>query len=690
MTIVKVAGTKIGAFKPFQWALTSGFRPFIFEVETEKRAAFHIFDSCDGAPIEVQVGPRLFKQVYVTALGPGTEPGTRTLELRDRRWLWERKETVRRYNIRTKSGTTRLIGEGRVVNKKIDPDIRYHKWSLNNGKPWTFLEAIKELFKSELGINLKVDGSVGSVDRAVDFEDFSESGSVTALAERLMSYARGYNVRLDKDGEVILYDEHDRSEPAELVREKKIIRGSGWRTIADKRYLRPSKIKVLFTREIEVRFDYKPGSFEEEDGREPRRMINVIPVPVREMTLGQTSSDPGAKVAQQTLLTFLDYFATEELTTNLPDQAPGLLSDDRMAQYWNKGASPGSFLRALYTSRGGNVDRAWSIYINAAMNHWRRTFLITRPWTDRMRAMKAERVAIQSFENAAGSRARSPVYCDFTIYPNYNLAAAATKAALNPSAQILTRGYADRLENAQQAPAPEIDFQRGIPGLLRIFLSADPMLDARYVIPGATTQPLLRFEQASTQLTPAILVFAQTELEKDWNLATVVTCIQGAPNNAGQYHEVVVTPQLAEGALKYQLGPCLGPEMTIVIDESPTTTARFFWKDDYATQIEECFYTGGVSPPDDIFENQDDVEELALGAAARIYEFFTDRVQGSFATDLASPGEMTGAIAAHSFEVAIDGVGRKSVSIPALATQASALQYVEASVRRKLQRLVEL
>lgn len=688
MAVVKIDGTTIGAFASFQWALTAGVRPYMTEIETEVGAAKRIFAGSGGRPVNVQVGPRIFEQVYVTALMHGNEPGTRRIQLRDRRWLWERSEIVRRYNIRTLSGETRLIGEGRIENRKIDPDVRYQEWSLNNGRPWTFLDAMREVFRNELGINLNTSGLTN--DRAIDFEDFSEKGTAADIIERLLSFARGYNLRLDDRGQVFLYDEHDGSEEAELLKERKVIRGSGWRTITDKRYLRPSRIRVLFTREIEVRFDYEPGVFSAERGREPRRMLNVIPVPVRELTLAQTSALPGAKVFQNTLITLRDYFATAELTTNLSENAPGVLTDDRMAEFWNKGETPGSHLRQLYTMFGGEVDQQWLIYINAAMSHWRRTFLVIKAWRDRIRSFKAERVAINSFENASGSRSRSPVYCDFTLYPNYFLASKVTRGNASPFYQIVTRGYDDRLDNAQQAPAPEISLRPGVPGLLRIFLSADPMINARYVIPGVPIGMLRIFDGNGGFFTGNLLVFEQQPLEPDWNLATIITCIQGAPNNNGQLHEVVVDPSQAESALGYELGESRGPEMTIIVDETPTTTARFFWNDDFASQIEEAFYTGGVSPPDSVFENKADVDALALGVAARVYEFFSDRVQGQFSTDLASPGEITGAIAAHSFQVSPDGVGRKTVSIPPLTTQTNPLQYVEASVRRKLQRLVEL
>ena len=690
MALFTVNGTKIGLFKPLDWALTSGLRAFVAKIETEKVAAKRIFEEAKGEPIKIQVGPRIFEQLYITQLLPGDSRSTRCIEIRDRRWLWERQDCVRRYNIRTRTGETRLTGEGRPEQKKVENDEKYKEWSLNQGQPWTFLDAIKELFKTELGIELKLDENLGTTDRAIDFEDFSEKGSVADLAERLLSYARGYNIRLTDKGEVVLYDEHDGSEVAELVKEKKPFRGSGWATISDKRYLRPSKVKVLFTREIELRFDFIPGTFTAERGREPRRLLNVIPVPVKEMTLAQTSALPGQKVAQNTLITLRDYYATSELTTNLSPDAVGVLSDDQVAKLWMKGASPGSYLRIKYTQFGGNISREWMIYINALMTHWRRTFLVLRPWSDRLRSIKAERVAIQSFENAAGSRARSPVYCNFTISPNFYFTTKITKAAADPNFQLIARGYATRLEDAKPAPAPEINVKDPDIGLLRIFLNTDPMIEARYTVPGIPKKPLKAWDTANSQLGDAFLTFASQELEEDWGLATVLTCIQGAPNNSGQLHEVEIEPAKAEGALGYQLGPCEGPEMTVIVDETPTTTARFFWDDDHAAAIEECFYTGGQSPPDEVFENKSDVDALALGVAARVYEFFSDRAQGQFATDIASPGEMTGAIAAHVFSVDGQGVARKTVQIPPLVTPTNPLQYVEASVRRKLQRLVEL
>lgn len=692
MAVVAIGDKIIGAFEDFVWAMPVGVKPYIANIETERESAKRIFEETGGEPTTLQVGPNKFEQVYVTALKHGSEQGTRRLELRDRRWLWDRNDTVRRFNIRTQAGTSRLLGEGRIEQRVVEPEVKYHSWSLDSGKEWRFIDAIVDLFLGELGISLVLDQRITAVslDRVIDFEDFDEKGTVADLAQRLLSYARGFNLRIDKAGQVILYDTRDTTEFLELSREHAPIRGGGWAGITDKRYLRPRKIRVLFTREIEVRFDYQTfPEFDPEPGREPRQLLNVIPVPVKEMTLSN-----GDQVAQETILTFEEYYNTDELTTNLSPSAPGAINDSTVARFWNTGSRPGAHLETLYAIFAGQVDQAWSIYISAIIRHWRRTFQVVKPWVDRVRSFRAERVAIYSYTSAARSRARSPVFTDYTINPSIRWATQVTKAASNPQHQVIVRGYKPLLKDATPAPAPEVQIRPGANGLLRIYLTFEPgYSNAKGIIPGVPTQSAVNFVGGGTsagRVFNAILAFNQQDLEPNWNLATILTCIQGAPNNNGQLHEVEVEPAQAEGVLGYSLEECLGPELTVIIDETPTTTARFAWLDQHAKAIEECFYSGSISPPDECFVNQDDIEELALAAATRVYEFYTDRAEGSFTTELGSPGEISGTIGGHVFQVNDQGVGTKKIEIPPISTPIDPLQFVDASVRRKLQRLVEL
>ena len=286
MTRARLAGVNLPAFGPVGWSFTAGTRPHVRAFEMATADAEGIAKT-GGEALELELAPSdrpplVVKKLCFVMLAPGSRQDTRRVVVADRRWLWGRRMIFRDYNIRRRSGDTRMVGEGtlRVENQTPAPDVVYASWSLKDKRTaWTVAQVLEDVL-GELGGGQIPTG----LKRTIEIEDLSLADTGAAALDKVLGFAAGYSIRLDAEGQAIVFDTRDRAEIRAIAEAGTPLRvGSVFHAVSDRSWSRPSKVRVLFERETELRFDYIEGeslwTTERNNPDPPRRLENVIPVP---------------------------------------------------------------------------------------------------------------------------------------------------------------------------------------------------------------------------------------------------------------------------------------------------------------------------------------------------------------------------------------------------------------------------
>lgn len=629
-----LGGFPLLATQRIAWAHTAGVRPYqrTFEVTTDQATAL-----LGMGVVTLEINDYKNEQLYVISSAPGRFPFTKQILVSDRRWLWARKWFNREYNIRRRTGETRLVGEGRMETKQLVLDVAYQPWTLNGGRAWSATEMLLDVLgEIEFG-NFDV---AGGVKREVEIEDlvFNEPGD--AAVERALSYLGGYQITVDPNGRVRVYDERDGAEK-EMVRAAGApVVGAGLTVEAERSLSRPASVIVHFERECELRFDYEEGAeITEIRDRPERKLENVIPCP------DPTLDVDGQTVTQGTWIPIDDFF--DAVASEVPSGMRTWGHDFIREIYL--GAWEGTVIAYQVASDGGE-DVLWLKRQSATRKHWRLTFRVLRPWLDQIRSLRAYRVALLDQEN--GTRAPSEAFMDYVAKPSMNGLAKTINQNTDIGRQV--DGWAERLADGKIAPArvTVIDEEAGI---IRVDLVADPWGEAEMLAPGnvEVLPTQVPQEEKFAGAGKVYCEWAHAELEEEFKVAIVLTATQASPNSIGRYHRETVTAAEAGVILKRDVGPSLGPTMHIFISGG-VQTARFAWVDDRAAEIDEAFFSGG-SIGTDLMVNHQEIRALALAAAAREYAVMLDRVEGSFAVKQ-NPGlKIVGALSAIEHALNTDG-----------------------------------
>lgn len=619
-----------------------GFAPVIVEMELERREAEQLFEASRLEPSDLQIGGDVYGRTLLTDIGPGENPWTRTLTFADERIWLPFVSVVRDYNLRQRRGSVRLVGEGSLGQLQPVPELRYRPHSLAPGNvPWTAQIAAQDYMAEvceRLGIPFSREWP--STLRASDIvEDYSHNGPADNGWPRLIGKIPGLMLTVLRDG---TWAYTDMNSDEESSQQRRRIRTEFYdRDVAtlDRRYRRPKAINVHFVREQELRFDYDEDAEEREalgsgssveDGREPRKLEQVVQLPFRTF-----QKNDGTQIAEGT------WMAMKTLFRDLPNQTEPAIATQTVGE---RTTGPIDFrllrrirhnaeLRQTYylASEGGEPLSQKVALIRELLASHRSNFRIIGAWRDRIRKFEAKRVAL--YDPTAREFGASRPYADITYVPTTRVltfcANAPTQRALEG---WITRGYAARLDQAQSSEgAVRVRDQEA--GLIRVSWRTGARDEEELVIPG-----ILKNQQRVADFGDLQQIGLNAskvdELLAGWKFTVVLTCQQAAPNGLGRYHTVRIEPddEKLKDLLGREVGPSLGPELDIIVPASPTLTARFAWSDDYAQQIDEAFYTGQGAPPDELLVNPDVVEAVAYGSAANLYQQLLDTPAGSIET----------------------------------------------------------
>jgi hypothetical protein len=615
--VVTLGGLVLGGDNTYGWDLTYGVKPFqqAFVLTKERAGAIPL-----GQPLTFAIDgvrkPLRVEHAYALELTSASRPQQRTLVVSDRRWLWSRKWVCSSFNVRRSTGDQSLVSEaGQPIElAQLDPKIRYAKWSLfppeNGALPWTALQVLDFVF-SCLGQPFRVEGTLPQV----EVQDLILDDDGASALERVLSFLPGADVFMDYDGTAVVINTlEDRGSGAKTqtaadgVFGRKHVAG-GDIQVANRSALRPSHVVVMFTPEVEVRFNYSEGSTRTTDSNE---LVNVAASP--DVTLALAN---GNTVARGSYVDLATLFATwGAFGCFVPPEA---LSFSVMARF-GFGAS---ILEQVYSRDAAhNVHPVSSARISAACDAWRRTYQIDELFMQRLASIRANRVAI--LNQATGLRARSEAYCPFVRRPNKKNPLIKAVAEDKDFGWIVN-GYAALLANATAAPAL-VSVVDGSAGIIRVEPQQDPWgrTDAMMLgTPGGTGHIPRHGGHAESNRT-GVDVYSQWAacvMSETFNLATVLTCVPASPNTTERMHQVTI--QASEVG---QTGS--GPPIYVRVFPG-VMTARFAWADEHAEAIRGSILRGDKIPPSQLV-NARDVQDVARATAQAAYANLQDQPTTSF------------------------------------------------------------
>lgn len=702
-----LAGVPLLGGQRIGWMQTAGVFPYQRSFEVSNDAAASLMGR-RGAPVELEIAapgrPTLnVRGLFILTTAAGSTPFTQRVLVTDRRWHWMRRFIAKDYNLRRRTGENRRVGDDRIENQKLAADVAFAPWSLDNGVPWTAERVLRDVLEQLEPGNWTI--GAGGLRRQILVEDLVLGGSGESAAEsleRTLAYLAGYAVTIDLDGRARVFDTHDLSEVQAIASAGPLLKDTGGVVFSDRSYSRPSEIRVLFEREVVLRFDFTEGENPHTevvgDGREPRKLENVIPVPDPVIEIG------GREVGQGTWVPIDDYLeALEGEEADTAGAMHGPLTQATIRRYylgmWDY------LVSSLYGRNATSLlpDPVWQNRLAAIRRHWRITYRPLRQWRDKIRSMKNYRADL--IDKETGTLAPAQAFMDYLAKPSFNTQAKTKSQNADIGHQVA--GYAELLADGVAAPA-DINVKDEQSGIVRVWLVSDPWGEAEELAPGnVDSLPTRRVNGNLRSASGSVyMTWQDATLKDDFAMALVLTCLQAAPNSPTRFHRAIVRPEDAASLLGQEIGPCTGPPWTVMIGGG-LVTARFAWDDARSVEIEDAFFGpgagalgGGVAAggakgiPEDLLVNKEEIDAAAKAEAARIYAHLLDKADGAFSVALNPSVRVTGAIRTveHMLESNADGSRAALVTSISIAQEREPINpfaLMSASAQRILRRLVQ-
>ena len=463
---IQVPGAEVPllADGPLQWEQAKGMAPYqtIFNTLPAFKGTL---DGASGKPVTLvmKTGNKeiKFEKLYILDFPAPIHPKHLSFVVSDCRWMWEWSWIISRYNIKRNIGFKRVEAPNLELAKVRD-DIYFKKFSLFDPaakfpeNKWTPQQALTDVLERILkneedwsGVTREVHFSNALTHKLkeIPLEDMEIDDKGDVALTRLVSRLPMANLYLKNNGDIQFYNQMSGRDEGEFGKLGPAVFGTGTVKPVQNYNVRPSKLHVLFTKEIEVRFDAQdepettvgntdPSEVPEMLAPNQKAMIHLLePVlPIPDYKLKVTVQRDGDKAEEKVTLpngswiTFhqaLNAWADPE---NL-DEADGaeevkvwpFMPADANGEQINidhpfirKGMVPWLNLWSGIVAAGERFPSAlWGSRLLAIPMHWRRTFRIPADWIDGSLSIIANRIGIVDQET--GTRSPSMVWSNYTV-----------------------------------------------------------------------------------------------------------------------------------------------------------------------------------------------------------------------------------------------------------------------------------
>lgn len=705
-----------------EWTLREGVLPSTktFEMSPDDAKSFIGYTK----PVELIITPLQGKPVKVTNLWvlnvqPGPDPFTSLVTVADRRWFWSYGHVVRRYNMRRKVGTKRLLANDLQLDVNFDraPDIAYWRWSKNGNVKWVAFTAIADVMKAVSQIeknytgqsfNIKIDDRIGSKISNLPLEDVEIDDAGDQAVERMKAYIPEAGVTVDYDGTIVFYSRAAGDEEKIIGAAMPEIWHEGHTDLVRNSLMRPKEIHVLFTREVEVRFDFKEvasahaQTVTDEPLGELRRMENVLPVTDYQLIVN------GRTLPQGCWITMDDAFRS---WGNLPIVGPTRKLDHDLVQ---RAFIPQMDLWAALQMVGERPDSfgnlaPWPGRISATEKNYRQTFRFNSRWVDRFLSFRAYRLA--TVDPQSGQRGLSMAYGDYALMPSQR-AIWRNHAQGHPGDYAINKSAyptnANEYLDSTALPSPGVveivDHDQGI---VRVDYAMDNNRTYEMVLPSQIkldSMPTADYIQKSRPIAMNEVsdgAFKPPRLDSSYKMAFLISAIPASPNTTQQLHRIVVKPsdvkELLPASQRVGLDDAKGPVMEIRIGGGKEV-ARIAWRDDKATEIEKIFgLTSGQPNLEGLVLNEGPTQgafgpslnSIAKAEAAAVYGSLVDRYEGSMTGAMNGDLHLSGWVSEITHRYAPTGETTTRVAMPAQIPRMSMQSFMSSSERAIMLRLAQ-
>jgi hypothetical protein len=675
---VTLNGIPLAGTTPVVWQFTAGTAPYSTTVTFGKSFEGQI-KQLIGKPLILKIvdsrGVSMqIKEVYVLHKAVTDAPSRVSYVISDRRWKWRYKLVSRDYNVIRKTGTRSRVDVNLPVETAVTVDqFDYHAYSIQeDGTRYSAKEALQDV------LDVIEEGSY-------DFESFpfdseAEKGAITlqnvtlrdsgdVAVARILSYIPGADIYVNADGRVVIYDTTDRKALKDYFGSLPITTRSGdYATWIDRKHIRPATVQVHYQREVEVLFHYQDDYSGTTGGKNPDSpfLENVLPTVDPETTVNIYDPESGTtkrtKVAPGTWVEVSEWLAA--MDADRPENSqPWTFDTLRMG--WVAGD-----LEGLLGAGGREIDTEANIALRVAAlrQHFRQTFRINRRYMDRIRSLRAVRVA--QLDPVTGARAPAAVWGQACEIPSSKSFFRTRRGPVGSDGSAIYRNV-DYIAPSRQTGRKIVDTPPGPTavqildedlGIFRLQWIDDPygLTKAWYPcnLVGSSNQAASPIHDLELQDTDPICVNAMVEsganglfLDRTTEFYVLVTIVPAAPNNNLQFHRVPVAAERIAELFGEDLNIVdgKGPEMEVYVPPGELT-ARFAWDESEAAEatVRQLLglSSGGVAGPElpgfVLVNNgegqQRHIEAHSEALSAEVLVAFNDALQGTVSSVVPQSG----------------------------------------------------
>lgn len=565
------------------------------------------------------------QRVVVIGTAPADNDQQLFLLMSDVRWYFVRQWYAVDANVRRRVGETSLIGD--TINSQTPVNVvAWAPWTISNptfsgfavtsqGSPWTWT-AFSNAVLADL-CSAKVSRGIPAITVIVDtfhvlnfsaqvLQETNLDGDATAMLARAVESVPGASIYVDLAGAIHVYEATPSAETSFCAGLPAPLWGAGDIELVDRSSLRPRSggwWRVYLDMELELRLTYQVSATV--TVTDPF-LVPVIQVTDESLTIPAGTyygrGSVGARMVGQyswigqdeafaAWYHNLDGSGSPIYGGSSPSDIPcrglgspvgftGPLTDDIVAKEWFGGGLDQIPLDPLLSGRPNPV---WVARIAALKAAYRTYFRVNPIAWDRIRHAWDTRCSIWDAET--GTRADSPVYCNFSSIP-----IDPTIDSTNPDGVVNSIVYAVSGLLKDMIPTGfvlnMVDEELGIFAINRNGSTAAGRLWKEGQIEVSDVQIIPSIDNTGGPATPNSLSEMQLSLcdsnpTSDWKLATVISVAPGAPNDKRRFYEVLIDTATVAAAAGWtgfaQAGH--GPD---VENRTQLGEARIAWQDDTA------------------------------------------------------------------------------------------------------------
>lgn len=741
-----LGGRPLLASSDVSWTLREGISPNIQTFDMTPDDALIIEKI--GGPLKLEIIPDLgnpvrVEQLWCLNVQPGSGPFISKVTVADRRWFWSYSWVgPKYYNHRRAIGNKRILNNASAaVPFDVAPDVSFAPWSLDHRNiRWVALTMLQDVMqdvanaeasmKQGVRFPLKVDNRIGANLKGLPIENLTIDFSGDQAVRTALNYLPEAGVTVDYDGTVIIFSRVGGDEKDIISALMPEIRGKGHTDLVKNSMLRPREIHVLFTREVELRFDFieKASSATTSDSAESLlRADNVLPITDYQLTVNSKVLPQGTWITMDEAFNTWEAFPLQ-YATGFSQRFDHELAQKAFIPQMDLWA--GLQIAGSRAYKDGSLKN-WVGRISMVQQHYRRTFRLKRRWMDQIAALRPYRLA--TVDPQSGQRGPATAHGDYAlVYTQRTLWRNATKGqefdyAINrtayPSGSNSAQGVPSFDSSTDVSPAivSILDKDQGI---IHVDYVIDPNRVYEMILPSqidVDTMPTADISQRSRNIGFNAVINASKapKLSSQFKLAIMLTAVPASPNNNQQLHRVIVKPDAVRGLLPPAqtngLNDAKGPVMEIRVGPN-VEVARIRWLDSEAETISNIF---GLKSDGTAFEipkdpklkeafskkvdslclnigdesNKDtgaSLNQIAKARAAAVYASLTDRYEGNMTGYMNGGVHLNGWTSGITHRLTPEGFALTEVQFPPEVPQESVASFLDSNTRALIFKLVSV